>query len=359
MLTAINIVQFKSHIATNYTFTNKIIAFVGNNGSGKTNILDAIYYSCFARSYFTKTDKNLPTINCQGFRINGNFTHNNLLSTYTCICREDGKKELYLNEEFIKKTSQYIGQNTCVMIAPDDIDIINGGSEIRRKYIDILLCQCNKQYILQLQTYNKILLQRNALLKTINETKQQNTTLLTVLNEQLVAAAKYIYNTRVACTIQLFELINTNYNYIADHTDAVQLQYTSQLQHNELEQLLILNLQKDIVTQRTNAGIHKDDLLFSLHNETFKNIASQGQKKSLLLALKLAEYNYLTIHNTASTPLLLLDDIFERLDNIRIQKLFELITTQLKCQVFITDTDSVRVAANIERFTNNFYIIKL
>ncbi len=354
----IKLIQFKNHQNSSFDFLPQINGIVGKNGVGKTNLLDAIYYSCFARSYFTKTDKILQNFDTQGFRIDGTFNIEENASEATCIYREDGKKELFLNYVSIKKTSEYIGKVNIVFIAPDDIAIINEGSEIRRKFIDTIFCQIDKPYLQHLQHHNKVLLQRNALLKLINETGKRDLALLDIYNQQLIENANYIYAFRKDKLIILKELIMKQYTFIADKLDNIFVHYESQLNHSSLHDLLQYNLQKDIFSQRTNYGIHKDDIVFTMHNEALKNMASQGQKKSFLLALKIAEY-LLIQQETNSIPILLLDDIFERLDEDRMDKLFALITEQLQCQVFITDTNEDRLSKHLQKFTAEFKILHL
>jgi DNA replication and repair protein RecF len=357
-LEQIKLIQFKNHTSSTFHFASQINGIVGKNGVGKTNLLDAIHYICFARSYFTKTDKILQNYDTQGFRIDGTFNIKEETLQATCIYREDGKKELFLNEESIKKTSEYIGKVNIVFIAPDDIAIINEGTEVRRKFLDIIFCQIDKAYLQNLQQYNKVILQRNALLKVMNETGKKDLALLDIYNQQLIENANYIYVFRKEKLIILKELLIKKYTFLADALDHIFVHYESQMNNSSLHDLLTYNLQKDIFSQRTNYGIHKDDIVFMMHNEALKNMASQGQKKTFLLALKIAEY-LLIQQETNTTPILLLDDIFERLDDDRMDKLFALITQQLQCQVFITDTNEERLTKHLQKFTTDFKIIHL
>ncbi len=357
-LQKIQLIQFKNHLSRQYEFGSPFIGITGKNGTGKTNLLDAIYYLCFARSYFIKSDKLLSHFNYKGFRVDGVFNNNKTIHHIKCIVREDGKKEIYIDEETIKKTSDFLGHHTCVMIAPDDIEIINEGSEVRRKFLDTILCQINKDYLLKLQQYNKIILQRNALLKQLSETNSNKNDLIEVYDNQLHDLATYIYAVRKEKFITLKEHVIRLYKQMATSIDAIELRYESQLHDASLKDLLQFNFQKDLYAQRTNYGIHKDELYFSMGNEALKTIASQGQKKSFLLALKLSEFEMLNA-NAAHTPILLLDDIFERLDDTRIEKLFELITSQLNCQVFITDTSKFRLENSLTKFTQDYKIVEV
>ena len=357
-LTHIHLVHYKNHASVALIFNPSINALVGNNGIGKTNLLDAIYYLGLARSYFTKIDKMNVQHEKEGFSITGSYKNSiNVLPkaeyfTLKNIVREDGKKELYHDNVLIKKQSEYIGKAPVVIITPDDIELINEGSEQRRKYMDTILCQTNPTYLQTLVKYQKILLQRNALLKQIAQYPYQPTTLLDTYDEQLNNYATTIVKLRTTLTDTLVQLVRLYYNYLASNADNPSLHYETQLHNNDLLTLLKQNRQKDINTQRTNYGIHKDEITFTLNNYPLKNVASQGQKKTLLLALKLAEFNLLK-SSLNITPILLLDDIFEKLDNLRISKLFSLINEHFKCQIFITDTNEERVKAQLKNYKYN------
>jgi DNA replication and repair protein RecF len=357
-LQKIQLIQFKNHLSHQYEFGCRFIGITGKNGTGKTNLLDAIYYLCFARSYFIKSDKLLQHFNYKGFRVDGLFKNDDITHNIKCILREDGKKEIYIDEEAIKKTSEFLGHHTCVMIAPDDIEIINEGSEVRRKFLDTILCQIDKDYLIKLQQYNKIILQRNALLKQLVENNSNKNDLVEVYNNQLHDLATYLYAVRKEKFVLLKEHIIRFYKQMATSIDAIELRYESQLHEAPLKDLLQFNFQKDLYAQRTNYGIHKDELYFSMGEEALKTIASQGQKKSFLLALKLSEFEMLNAHAT-HPPILLLDDIFERLDDTRIDKLFELITTKLNCQVFITDTSKSRLELSLSKFTKEYEVVEV
>jgi DNA replication and repair protein RecF len=357
-LNQIQLIQFKNHLKLELAFKNRITALIGPNGSGKTNILDAIYYVCYGRSFFSSNDKQVGNFNVQGFRVDGFFANKNENDHIYCIYREDGKKEIWHNDESLKKTSALLGLHTCVMIAPDDISLINDGSEERRKFVDAILCQTNSNYLVQLQSYNKILLQRNALLKQMHENPQTDKSLLQIYNNQLQQYGSYVYSERHQLIQYLQPIILQHYKTIAGKVDAISLQYQSQLHQISLLHLLQQNEYKDLASQRTNYGVHKDDLAFVMHNEPLKNIASQGQKKSFLLALKLTELHYLQQH-AQSQPMLLLDDIFERLDNDRIKNLFNYISTLNNVQVFITDTNAQRVEAALKAHTADFELTQL
>jgi DNA replication and repair protein RecF len=354
----ISLLQFKNHSKLKLGFSRKVTALVGKNGSGKTNVLDAIYYICFARSYFAKSDKILCHVAQSGFRVDALLAKNNTEENIVCIYREDATKELLVNGEKITKVSAYLGSNSCVMIAPDDIHIINDGSEYRRKWIDAILCQTNKQYLLHLQQYQKIVTQRNALLKNMAENKQQNSEILDFYNVTMHQHGSYIFHYRNEVLPTLITTIHEYYKAIAGKTDNISINYVSQLQQADLKQLLVMNFSKDYYSQRTNYGIHKDDIEFGMNDELLKQMASQGQKKSFLLAMKLTELNYLT-KNLRNKPILLLDDIFERLDDERITRLFAVLNKMDILQIILTDTMAERVEKTLTAVESDFEAISL
>jgi DNA replication and repair protein RecF len=353
LLKSLTLIQFKNHIYLQQHFNSNIIAIVGKNGVGKTNILDAIYYLCYGKSYFSKSDKMLTSFNHLGFSLVGNFEKKGNLHQTKIILRPEGKKEIAVDDEILSKNSALLGKNSAVIIAPDDISIINEGSEGRRKYIDTILCQIDDTYLINLIQYNKVLIQRNALLKQLNEQKTFTSELLTIYNNQLVQFGKIIYEKRAVHIPKICEITLNFYKKIALSNDSITIDYQSQITNNSYLSLLENNIQKDIYASRTNIGIHKDDLQINLHNEAFKYMASQGQKKSLLLALKLTELNYLQQY-LSDAPILLLDDIAEKLDAARLALLFNYITTQTTSMVIITDTHKQRIESLLAPNNNTF-----
>ena len=357
-LSKITITQFKNYNFSSFPFTERVIGICGLNGRGKTNLLDAIYYLCFTRSYFSKTD----TLNIQfekdGFRLEGVYERNNKVEKLVCIHRGAGKKELILNDVPYEKFSSHIGYLPCVMIAPDDIQLITGPSEDRRRFIDTVLSQVDASYLQQLIIYTKVLQQRNSLLKRFAEQGKTDWPLLEVLDQQLAQPGKYIFAKRAAFTAELIPLVQKFYNQIASNEETVSLQYESQLNKNDFDSLFNQYREKDFVLQRTNGGIHKDDMLIQLNGQVFKNIASQGQRKSLLFALKLAEYELLKT-NKGFAPLLLLDDVFEKLDDNRMQNLLNWVCTENTGQVFITDTHRTRLEEAFVNLNTPYQLVEL
>ncbi len=357
-LHSILLTQFKNYNTRSFQFNEWIVGICGNNGVGKTNLLDAIHYLCFTKSYFTRLDLVNVHHGQQGFRIEGEMELDKKNEKVICILRETGKKEFSVNEAACEKFSTHIGRYPCVIIAPDDIQIITDGSEERRRFLDALLSQLDADYLQHLITYNRLLLQRNSLLKNFAETGIQNFSLLEVLDAQLQRPGEYVFEKRKQFLISFLPAVKKLYNEISQQVEDISLFYQSELLQCTFKELIKLSRQKDIAAQRTTAGIHRDDLLFTLDKQPFKNIASQGQRKSLLFAMKLAEMDVLK-ENKGFAPLLLLDDVFEKLDEQRISNLLQRVCIENKGQVFITDTNEERLRVHLDGISVNYQLVSL
>jgi DNA replication and repair protein RecF len=356
-LHSISLTQFKNYSNRSFRFSERIVGICGNNGVGKTNLLDAIHYLCFTKSYFTRDTLTIQN-GQQGFRVDGGLELSDKKEKAVCILRETGKKEFLVNDAAYEKFSEHIGRYPCVIIAPDDIQIITDGSEERRRFLDAVLSQIDKDYLQHLITYNKILLQRNSLLKSFYETGNKNLSLLDVLDEQLLKPGNYIFDKRKQFLVSFLPTVKQLYSEIAKQEEETELHYQSELNQCSFAELLHLNRQRDMVAQRTTGGIHRDDLVFNLTGQLFKNIASQGQRKSLLFALKLAEMDVLK-DNKGFAPLLLLDDVFEKLDEDRIANLLYRVCIENKGQVFITDTNVERLSQHLDILSMTYQLIQL
>ena len=354
----ITITQFKNYDLASFIISERVIGICGLNGVGKTNLLDAIYYCCFTKSYFSKTDGLNTQFDKDGFRLEAFFEQESETQKVICIHRSIGKKELLLNDVPYEKFSKHIGRFPVVMIAPDDIELITGGSEERRRFIDTVLSQMDGEYLQQLIQYNKILLQRNSLLKRFAEQGKTDWPLLEVIDEQLIKPGNFIYAKRKIFTEKLIPLVQRFYAQIANTNEAISLQYECRLNENSFEALLNQFREKDLLLQRSNAGIHKDDIAMQLNGQPFKTTASQGQRKSLLFALKLAEFELLK-ENKNFPPLLLLDDVFEKLDDNRMRQLLHWVCNENTGQVFITDTHKERLEEALNGLNTKFQVIEL
>lgn len=358
LLHTISLTQFKNYSTRSFSFGERIVGICGNNGVGKTNLLDAIHYLCFTKSYFTRIDQNNVHHGLDGFRIEGDLELNKKNEKAICVLRETGKKEFSVSDSFYDKFAEHIGRYPCVIIAPDDIQIVTDGSEERRRFLDALLSQLDADYLQQLMTYNRVLQQRNFLLKSFAETGRQNIPLLEVLDEQLLKPGEYIFAKRKSFLISFLPVVKKNYNEIAKQQEDVSLDYQSELLQCSFTELLKLNRPRDLAAQRTTGGVHRDDLFFTLDKQPFKNSASQGQRKSLLFALRLAEMEVLK-DNKGFAPLLLLDDVFEKLDEDRIANLLQRVCVENDGQVFITDTNEERLKSHLDGISVKFQLVSL
>lgn len=347
-LQELSLYNFRNYAQKQLAFRERVIGFCGPNGTGKTNLLDAIYYLCLTRTYFGRSDAGNVRFGEQGFRIQGNFMLQGQPFVVACILRETGKKEIQLNQEVYSRFSQHVGRFPVVVVAPDDISLITEGSEERRKLLDTIISQLDAEYLSQLIQYNKVMQQRNSLLKQFAESGRVDHALLSVLDDQLIPPANFIYRKRAAFLEQFIPEVQEMYALISGSAEAVSLEYQSQLQNRVMEELLRSTVEKDRYAQRTTAGIHRDELDMRLEGQPFKQVASQGQRKSLLFALRLAEFNVLKRYK-GFPPLLLLDDVFEKLDAERMHNLLDWACVKNIGQVFLTDTHCPRLRDALEK----------
>ncbi len=354
----LTITQFRNYAFQSFSFQEPVIGVYGANGSGKTNLLDAIHYLCFTKSYFARADVLNAHYGTQGFRLEATLDKALQPFHIVCILRENNKKEVIVNEEIYKRFSLHIGRFPCVMIAPDDIELITGSSEERRKFIDTILSQLNADYLQKLIEYNKVLQQRNSLLKATTEHNRPDEDLLQIMDEQLSEKGNKIYDWRNKFMQEFLPLVYEEYNNIAGKDDEVNVAYYSPLHNSNMQTVLKENHGRDLYLQRTGAGIHKDDLEITMHAQAFKSIASQGQRKSLLFAMRLAEFTIIQQHK-GFAPLLLLDDVFEKLDAERMHNLLYKVCVQQQAQVFITDTHKERLEEAFAKLNVKYELIGL
>ncbi len=342
-LKKITLVNFKSYDEAELSFIAGANAFTGNNGAGKTNLLDAIHYLSMCKSYFNPIDSQQIKQDRDLFMLQGVFDKNENDEMVACGVKKNQKKQFKRNKKEYQRLADHIGLFPLVMISPNDISLILEGSEERRKFMDTVISLTDSVYLDELITYNKTLQNRNALLKQIADTGRYDPTLLEIFDDQLINSGTKIFAKRQLFMEVFTQVFDQHYKYLTDEAESVKLVYESPLMNIDFSTLLKQNLEKDRILQRTTLGIHKDDLVFQVHhNMALKKFGSQGQQKSFLIALKLAKYSFI-FQQKGFKPMLLLDDIFDKLDDLRIKKLMQMVSADDFGQLFITDTNTERV----------------
>jgi len=340
--------NFKNCSEAHLEFSEKINCFIGDNGAGKTNILDSIYYLSFCKSYFNLIDSQNVKHEEDFFAIHGDYSKNgDKNDKLSCIQKLNHKKQFRINKKEYDRLADHIGLFPLVMISPYDRDLINEGSELRRKYIDGVISQFDRIYLDELLKYNKALAQRNALLKHFAETRRFNSESLEIWNKQLTESGSYIHNKRKIFLEEFIPIFRDYFRIITDGKEEVSIDYESQLFSDSLDELLTASVDKDRSARYTTVGIHKDDLIFKIGNYPLKKFGSQGQQKSFVIAIKLAQFEY-TKNLKGFKPVLLFDDIFDKLDDHRVQQLIHLVSENSFGQVFITDTQEQRITRLFE-----------
>ena len=340
LLSSISIINFKNIKSENLNFSHKINCLIGNNGEGKTNVLDAIFYLSFCHSAFNSKDSDLITHGKDFFVLEGKYINNynnNTSEDYIyCGLKRGQKKHFKRNKKEYKKLSQHIGLIPLIFISPADISVINGGSEERRKLMDIVISQYKHEYLDTLLKYNKALQNRNKLLKqeeTIDET------LIELLEMQMAEYGDAIFKARLNYIEKLTPIFQTIYSKITNENENITIDYVSHGQNGDLLKTIQESRAKDLIMGYSLHGIHKDDIIIKLNGYPLKKEGSQGQIKSMVIALKLAQFLFLKQATKQKAPLLLLDDLFDKLDALRVENLVKLVAGNDFGQIFITDTN--------------------
>lgn len=342
-LSKLKLNNFKNIAETELSFCKNVNCFVGENGVGKTNILDSIHYLSFCKSYFNVIDGNNIKHDEDFFAIHGlyNFDDNSS-EKFSCSLKRGQRKLFKCGDKEYNRFSEHIGKITLVMITPSDQELIIGASELRRRFLDLVISQADSLYLDNLIRYNKALEQRNSLLKHFSNNMSFDEQSLLIWDEQLMGYGCKIHKKRKEFIEDFANLFQFYYNFISSEKECVSLEYESLDLENNYAQLLMDTRHKDRVLGYTSIGIHKDDLGLKMDKRNIKKYASQGQQKSFLLALKLAQFEYI-FKRTKIKPILLLDDIFDKLDLSRISKLMELVGSDRFGQSFVTDTQIGRI----------------
>ncbi|MCD4789670.1 MAG: DNA replication/repair protein RecF [Bacteroidales bacterium] len=342
-LQSLKLTNFKNYKEAKFDFSGKINCFIGYNGAGKTNILDAIHYLSFCKSYFNPIDFQNIQHDAPFFAIHGTYQKNhNLGDLVSCVQKRNHKKQFKLNDKEYNRLSDHIGLYPLVMISPYDRDLINEGSDVRRKYIDSVISQFDKIYLDDLINYNKALLQRNILLKKFAEQNYFDRSSLEIWDVQLIKLGEKIHSKRKEFLVEFIPLFQHYFDFITKGKEKVSISYDSQLNDRTLGELLAVSVEKDRMAKYTTAGIHKDDLLMNIDENAVKKFGSQGQQKSYIIAIKLAQFEY-TKNIKGFKPILLLDDIFDKLDQTRVKQIIQLVSENSFGQAFITDTQKERI----------------
>jgi DNA replication and repair protein RecF len=333
---------FKNFSELEVGFSSRINCITGNNGVGKTNILDAIYYLSFCKSFFTSIDSLNIKHGGQFFIIEGIYQASIQTEHIYCGFELGKRKRFKRNKKEYEKLADHIGMIPLVMISPYDINLVTGGSDERRKFMDGIISQFDHAYLLELQKYHRVLTQRNSLLKDAPSIHYVDKEVLDIYDEQLVVSGKIIYEKRKQFIGGIEPVFQRYYSHIAQGKEIVTLNYQSEQDKKSLSELMLLNRNVDLNSRYTNSGIHKDDLELMLGEFQIKKLGSQGQQKTYLVALKLAQFEYIN-QLCGYKPLLLLDDVFDKLDEIRVEQIVKLVGEESFGQIFITDTSRERI----------------
>lgn len=358
ILKSISLLNYKNFDSKTFTFNEKINCIVGNNGIGKTNVLDAIYHLSFGKSYFNPVASQNIKHGEEFFVINGEYTKDDKPEKIVVSLKRGQKKVIKRNGKAYDKFSEHIGFLPLVIISPADRNLIIEGSDTRRKFIDSVISQSDKTYLNNLINYNKILVQRNALLKYFALNHTFNADTLDVYNTQLNEFGTHIFEKRQTFLNAFIPIFKERYKAISNGNETVELVYNSHLFDNNLSTLLKQVINKDKALQYTSVGIHKDDLSFDIETHPIKKFGSQGQQKSFLIALKMAQFDFIKAQSGVN-PILLLDDVFDKLDEQRVAQIIKLVDDENFGQLFISDTHADRTENAVKQVHQSFEIFKL
>lgn len=353
----LSLFQFKNHESLKLEFDADITCITGNNGKGKTNILDAVYLLSTCKSYFNSVDYQLIKHQETLASVTGRFINGQQIDLQMTL-EQGKKKKLKKNDKQYDKLIDHIGLVNVVMITPDDIELVIGHSDVRRKFIDICISQTDRVYLNSLSEYQKILDQRNSQLKLFAKHKHFDEIIIESYNQKMIPLANYIYQKRSEVLALLNTYFMQYYREFSSGNEVLTFNYVSDLHHKNCEDLLKENIDKDLILERTNTGVHKDDVVFEIDQFPLKKFGSQGQSKAFIIALKLAQTKFLS-EALGTQPILLLDDMFEKIDEERAQKLIDLLGSEQFGQIIITDTHSDRVKKHFENGNKSIKFVDL
>lgn len=334
----INIQNFKNIGEAHVEFSPALNCISGDNGEGKTNLLDAIFYLSMTKSYFGGSEQYTRTIGEKTMVVSGEYVGADGVESLVAVMLDGEAKQVRLNKKNYTKFSDHIGQFPIVMISPSDTSLINESAEVRRRFMNMMLSQTDREYLRALQGYNKLLMYRNRLLKE----DALNADLLDTITYKMVPSATYIYEKRRELCGGLQELAAEYYRRLSDGKEEISLSYQSDLQKAPLEELMSRNLERDTALKYTSAGVQRDEIVFKMNGSPIKVCGSQGQQKTFLLAVKLAQFVLMRRHY-GFAPMLLLDDVFDKLDSGRVEFLLKTVASEDFGQIFVTDCNKVRL----------------
>ena len=343
-LRKLSLTGFKNYAGAEFEFSDKINCLVGNNGVGKTNLLDAIHYLSFCKSWFSSLDNQNIRHGDEFFAIHGQYENGpGTGDLVQCIQKRNQRKRFLLNRNEYERLADHIGLIPLVMISPYDRDLINDGSELRRRYIDSVISQFDRLYLAGLVQYNKALFQRNALLKSFAERRVFDGSALEIWDEQLTGPGEQILARRIGFLERFTPLFRHYFKLLSNGSEEVDIRYVSKYDGGSYREAFAAALPADRVAQHTTVGIHRDDLDFLMDGYPVKRYGSQGQQKSFVVAIKLAQFEFMR-EVRGFKPILLLDDVFDKLDDLRVSQLIRMVSENSFGQVFITDTSAERIS---------------
>jgi DNA replication and repair protein RecF len=350
-LKKLSLINFKNYEHAELSFSTGFNCFVGDNGGGKTNLLDAIHYLSFCKSYINPIESQNIKHNTELYIVQGSFMLNEKSEQIYCGFRKGKKKQFQRNKKEYSRLADHIGLLPVVLVSPEDTALLQEGSDLRRKFMDTIIAQLDSVYLDKLISYNRIISQRNALLKKFATARSFDQDSIDVWDEQLVALGTVIHEKRVAFLAAFTPIFKKHFEFISQGKEEANLEYRSQLTGKNFSAVLQDAMEKDRVVQYSTAGIHRDDLICTLHDHPIKKMGSQGQRKSFVIALKLAQFDFIK-DEKGYAPLLLLDDIFDKLDPSRVAQLMELVNGTDFGQIFITHTHEERLSKVLEGIDN-------
>ena len=349
VLEKIVISDFRNIRIQELEFSPNVNCISGNNGEGKTNLLDAIYYLSMTKSAFAASDKFNFRHGTEEFSIAGTYRmENGLSSRFALKMNSKGEKKVKRDDKPYQKVSEHVGVLPIVMVSPADISMVSESGEERRRFVNAVLSQMDREYMSALQQYNRLLMQRNRMLKDM----ETDRTLLEVIDMRMSALAEPIHRARKKFVEDLRPIVSEYYKAVSGGSEIVDIEYDSELSKAGLDQILAASFDKDRILKYTSAGVQRDDFIFTMNGHPIRRYGSQGQQKSFLVSLKFAQYEIMK-KNYGFAPMLLLDDVFDKLDMGRISNLLQMVASNDFGQIFITDSNKVRMAGIVDNLTQD------